>query len=854
MVKEKTPPAAFGPFHAATCPRHLLPVSAMIRLTLAVFLVFAGFAASTSGASADAVPAPAPPISGFIVKPAVVKLVGPDALQQLAVDATLDKSSKVSDYTLQAKFESANPAIVRVDDRGGIVAVSDGKTEVRITLGDKTKSVPVEVSQLASPPPINFTNRIVPIFTKQGCNGGGCHGKSGGQNGFRLSLLGFEPEVDYETLIFESRGRRLFPAKPQESLLLLKAIGESPHGGGKKIEKDSREYREVERWIATGMPFGRAEDPKIKRLRIEPELRLLDRNSTQQLLVTAVYDDGHTEDVTRWAQFQSNDTEVAEVEDGGMVRTRDLAGQAAVMARYQGLVTVFTAKVPLGLPIAQKPEFPTDNPVDRLALKHWDSLGLIPSQPATDAEFIRRVSLDLTGSLPTAEEARAYVADTDPQKRDKLVDRLLERPEYASWFALKWADILRNKRGNDPYLSYGFHAWIRRQIAANVPFDQFVREILAASGSARTAPPVMWYKQLRTPDAFVDDTAQVFLGMRLQCAKCHHHPFEKWSQDDYYGFAAFLGGVGRKPDLDAARLGRGEEMIFNAPGGAVSHPKTGQAMAPKGLGDEAPTNVSTAEDPREKLVDWLANPANPFFAPAIVNRYWAHFFDRGLTEPIDDMRDTNPASNPELLAGLGKLFVESGYDLKKLVRTIVTSRTYALSSMPNEFNRSDRQSFARHYPKRMSAEVLLDAVSQVTGVPTAFAGFPAGTRAIDLPDDAVGSAFLDTFGKPKRDTSCECERIGDSSLGQSLMLLNSAEVQAKLTAENGRAAAYAKDTRPDADKLKELFWAAYAREPEPDEIDTAVKFLATRPVEKKKEAWEDIIWALVNAKEFQFVD
>ncbi len=834
--------------HVATRSRLMTPVSAMIRMTLAVLSTIVGLSAGNSSAFEGA------PVSDFVIKPAAVKLIGPDALQQIAVDALAVQQAKAVDRTVQARFESANPAIVRVDNRGGIVAVGDGKTEVRVTLDGKTKSVPVEVAGLASPPPINFSNRIVPIFTKQGCNGGGCHGKSGGQNGFRLSLLGFEPDVDYETLIFESRGRRLFPAKPQESLLLLKAIGESPHGGGKRMEKDSREYREVERWIASGMPFGRPEDPKIKSLRIEPALRVLDRNSTQQLIVTAVYDDGHTEDVTRWAQFQSNDTEVAEVEDGGRVTTKDLAGQAAVMARYQGLVTVFTAKVPLGMPIAKKTEFSTGNPVDRLALKHWDSLGIVPSQPATDAEFIRRVAVDLTGTLPTADEARAYVADKDPNKREKLVDRLLERPEYASWFALKWADILRNKRGNDPYLSYGFHAWIRRQIADNVPYDEFVRDILAATGSARTAPPVMWYKQLRAPDTLVDDTAQVFLGMRLQCAKCHHHPFEKWSQDDYYGFAAWFGRIGRKPDLDAARRGRGEEMIYTASGGSVNHPKTGQAMAPRGLGAETATTVPPTEDPREKLVDWLADPANPFFAPAVVNRYWAHFFDRGLTEPIDDMRETNPASNPELLEGLSKAFVESGYDLRKLVRTIATSETYALSSIPNEYNRSDRQSFARHYPKRMSAEVLLDAVSQVTGVPTAFAGFPAGTRAIDLPDDAVGSAFLDTFGKPKRDTSCECERVGDSSLGQSLMLLNSADVQAKLTAENGRAATYAKDTRPDADKLKELFWAAYAREPEADEIDTAVKFIASKPAEKKKEAWEDIIWAVVNAKEFQFVD
>ncbi len=788
------------------------------------------------------------------VKPANFKLTGPDSIQQLAVDAKANPKADWVDVTTEAKFISSNPKIASIDPAGGVIAIADGKAQITITVGDVKNFVTVEVAGLTNPPPINFTNQIMPIFTKQGCNGGGCHGKSGGQNGFRLSLLGFEPDLDYETLIFESRGRRLFPATPEESLLLLKAIGESPHGGGKRLDRDSREYRQIVRWIKTSMPFGQASDPVIKELRIEPGTRILRRKSTQQLIVTAIYNDGSTEDVTRWAQYQSNDTEVAEVENGGIVRTKDLSGQAAIMARYQGLVTVFTAKVPLGLPIAQKPAFPASNLIDQLALKHWDSLGILPSQLSTDAEFLRRVRLDVTGTLPSADEARSFVADKDPAKREKLVDRLLQSPDYAAVFALKWTDILRNKRGADPYLSYGFHAWIRRQISENVPYDQFVRGIVAAQGSPRTSPPVMWYKQLKAPDAFVDDAAQVFLGMRLQCAKCHHHPFEKWSQDDYYGFAAFFGRIGRKPDQESARRGRREDVIFTARSGSVSNPKTGKVMNPKGLGDTSATLIPEMVDPRDKLVDWLADPKNPYFAQAVVNRYWAHFFDRGLTEPIDDMRDTNPASNPELLDGLSRSFIDSGYNLKALVKLICTSRTYGLSSEPNTFNKADRQSFARHYPRRIPAEALLDGVSKITAVPSVFAGFPAGTRAIELPDDAIGSSFLDTFGRPKRDTSCECERIGDASLSQSLMLLNSPEVQAKLTAPNGRASELAKDPRPDELKLKDLFWSAYARDPMPDEIKTATSFIASKPPEKRKEAWEDIIWALVNAKEFQFVD
>lgn len=802
----------------------------------------------------SAAESPAPPVVDILVKPASARLVGPDAVQQFAVDARTSAKADWTDATRQAKFESANPKVAITDPNGGVIAVADGKTQVTVTLGNVKKTINIEVAGLTNPPPINFTNEIVPIFTKQTCNSGGCHGKSGGQNGFRLSLLGFEPELDYETLILESRGRRLFPASPKDSLLLMKGIGQSPHGGGKRLDADSREYRKIARWIGTGMPLGQPNDPVIKELRVDPGMRVLSRKSTQQLLVTAVYSDGSTEDVTRLAQFQSNDTEVAEVEEGGLVRTKDLAGQAAIMARYQGLVIVFTAKVPLGMPIAAKPNFPTENLVDKLALKHWDSLGMVPSDQCTDAEFIRRVSVDVIGTLPTADEARAFVADKDPAKREKLVDRLLDRPEYAALFALKWTDILRNKRGADPYLSYGFHTWIRRQLAENVPYDQFVRGILAATGSARTSPPVMWVKQLKAPDAFVDDAAQVFLGMRLQCAKCHHHPFEKWSQDDYYGFAAFFGRIGRKQDSEAARRGRREEVIFTAKSGTVSHPKSGKAMTPKGLGDAADMTIPAGDDPRNKLVDWLANPKNPFFAPAVVNRYWAHFFDRGLAEPIDDMRDTNPASNPDLLDGLSQWFISSGYNLKGLVKLICTSRTYGLSSLPNAYNKTDRQSFARHYPKRMPAEVLLDAVSQVTAVPTVFTGFPAGTRAIELPDDAIDSAFLETFGRPKRDTSCECERIGDASLSQSLMLLNSAEIQAKLVSANGRAAQLAKDPRPNDAKLRDIFWAVYARDPEAEELKTALAFIESKTPEKRKDAWEDILWALVNAKEFQFVD
>lgn len=785
------------------------------------------------------------------VTPPRAELRGPEAVQQLVVE---DRDGR--DLTDQAKFAVSDPAIATVDAGGTLTALSDGQVVVTVRAGEQTAEVPVVVAQTHPGPPMNFANQIVPIFTKLGCNAGGCHGKSGGQNGFRLSLLGFEPALDYETIVKEARGRRVFPAAPEQSLLLRKAVGRVPHGGGKKLDADSHEYRLIVRWIAGGMPLGKPDDPTVAAIEVYPPNRVLGRGGRQQLVVTARYTDGRTEDVTRWAQYQSNEPEVAGVAEGGRVEARDLSGGAAIMARYQGQVAVFRAMVPLGQPVAATTAFTPANFLDEHVQARWQALGLAPSESCSDAEFIRRAALDICGTLPTADEVRAFVAETDPEKRPKLVDRLLARPDYAAYFATKWADILRNKREGNAQLqasTYRFYDWIKSSLARNVPYDRFVRGVIAATGTPETAPPVMWYRKLRSPDAFVDDTAQVFLGMRLQCAKCHHHPFEVWSQDDYYGFAAFFARVGRKPAADARRVGRAmDEAIFAAREGSVTNPKTGQKMEPKGLGGEV-VKVAAGIDPRQKLAEWMTDPANPYFARAVVNRYWAHFFARGIVEPIDDLRVTNPPSNPKLLDALADDFVKSGYDLKHLVRTIATSRVYGLSSLPNESNAKDRQSFARHYPKRLAAEVLLDGIAQVSGVPTPFGGFPAGTRAIELPDESVASTFLDAFGRPKRDTACECERVTDASLGQSLMLLNSADVQQKLAGAGGRAEALAKDPRPDAEKLAELFWTAFAREPSSSETAAAVDHLARHP-DKRKDAYEDILWALINAKEFQFND
>jgi hypothetical protein len=473
---------------------------------------------------------------------------------------------------------------------------------------------------------------------------------------------------------------------------------------------------------------------------------------------------------------------------------------------------------------------------------------------------MRRVTLDLTGSLPKPADVKLFLADTNKDKRDKLIDRLLESPEYTYLFANKWADVLRVKRRGQPDRAAGtfaFHSWIRESIAKDKPYDQFVREILAATGDESQSPPTVWYKELQNPQEFVDDTAQVFLGLRIACAQCHHHPYEKWSQDDYWGLAAFFGRVGRKNMQVPGGFGNQQanrQVIFNRPTGNVQNKRTGAPAKIQPL-DGEPMEVAPEDDPRQKLVDWMANAKNPFFARAVANRYWSHFFGRGIVDPIDDMRVTNPPTNPELLDALADELVKSKFSLKHLIKTIVKSRTYQLASAPNDFNKHDKQSFARFYPRRMSAEVLYDAVSQVTNTPAAFGGLPADkhspNRAIMLPDEGFASYFLDVFGRPQRISACECERVSEANLAQALHLLNSQEVQVKLTRANGRADLLAKDPRPDADKVDELFMWAFSRLPSPEHRQIALEHI-NRHMTNKKLAYENLLWALINTKEFVF--
>ncbi|MCI0701363.1 MAG: DUF1549 domain-containing protein [Planctomycetia bacterium] len=799
------------------------------------------------------------PISAISAHPTTLKLKGMDDAPQLLITGKRADGREV-DLTASATYSVSDPKVASVDQTGRVFPLANGTAEITAIVEGKTVKVPLVAEKMEAPLSLNFTNQVVPIFSKLGCNSGGCHGKIAGQNGFRLSLLGFDPQFDYDNLLKEARGRRVFPAAPDQSLLLTKASGLAPHGGGKRMDKTGEEYKIVRRWIASGLPFGSKDDPTLQKITIYPEARVVDRQGKQQLAVYAHYSDGSVEDVTRRTQYESNDTDIASVTETGLVNTHNITGQAAVMARFNGAVNVFRATVPRAGEQVNF-EFTEQTIVDKFTAKKWKELNITPSDLCSDEVFIRRVYLDITGTLPDAKDTIAFVADKDPQKRDKLVDKLLETPEYAYYFTNKWADILRVKRRNQPNRAYGtfaFHTWIRESIAADKPYDEFVRDIICAIGDETKSPATVWYKEVRTAENFVDDVSQVFLGQRLACANCHHHPYEKWSQDDYWGFAAFFARVGTKniptPGVANQNQQNQKQVLFVRTTGTVQNKRTGRPAEMKPL-DADPMTATRDEDPRQKFVDWMVDPKNPFFAKAVANRYWAHFFSRGIVDPLDDMRVTNPPSNPELLDALAQNLIDNKYSLKALIKTICKSRTYQLAAEPNEFNRGDKQSFARYYPKRLQAEVLFDAVVKLTDSPTVFPGLPgdklAPNRAIMLPDESFASYFLDVSGRPQRISACECERVNEASLAMTLHLLNGQEVQDKIARPGGRADQLAKDPRPDAEKVTELFILATGAPPTKTKLDLALDHIA-KYEKNKKVAYENIIWALLNSKGFLF--
>jgi hypothetical protein len=827
-------------------------VAALAVVGLVTTIVRAADDAANAAAKVDGGKVDAIKIDRLVVEPSPVVLHGADDMVQLLVTAQMADGSQ-RDVTHAAQFKVANPAIVSMA-LGQLKSTGDGGTKIHIAVkqpgrgSDVAADLEVKVEQFGVERPINFANDIIPVLSKYGCNSGGCHGKATGQNGFKLSLLGFDAAGDYESIVKQAHGRRVFPAAPERSLLLAKATGQAVHGGGRRFEMDSAAANLLRRWIEQGLPVGKPDDPSVVRIEVLPHERLLSRGSQQQLRVVATYSNDGTKDVTAEAQYQAQQPDLVAVTTGGLASTLDATGEGTIMVRYMGLVDVARLTVPYGgqLPDSSYAQFQSRGPVDELVLKKWRKLGIAPSPPCTDAEFIRRASLDAIGTLPTAEEVRAYVADASPDKRARLIDKLLDRNEYASYWALQWGDLLRNQRKQDSHKrgTFAFASWIHEAFAHNMPYDQFAAAILTAQGNVTDNPPVVWYRAVRNVVHQVNDTSQVFMGTRINCANCHHHPYERWSQDDYWGMAGFFARLGTKPGEVSD-----ESAIYVRKDGQANQPRTGKAMKPKALGGPEFDYVR-GEDPRQLLASWLAQPDNPYFAPALCNRMWAHFMGVGLVDAVDDMRLTNPPSNPELLETLSRDFIAYKFDLKHLIRQIMTSEVYALSSVPTEQNSKDRRNYARYFPKRMSAEVLADAVDSVTLSPEKYPGLPLGTRAIETPDQAASSYFMEVFGRSQRETACECEKSYAPNLAQILHLMNSSEIQNKLMNAKGRVAQLAASGKPPGQMIEELYLVTYGRLPSEAEMTEAAGYLST--AKNLKSALGDLTWVLLNTKEFLF--
>ena len=699
-----------------------------------------------------------------------------------------------------------------------------------------------------------FETDIEPILTARGCNGGGCHGKSGGQNGFALSLFAFDPAFDHASIVSAARGRRLAPASPRESLLIQKGCGLVPHGGGRKLDPDGAEVRTIVRWIEQGTPKAGPDDPRLERISLSPEPRALVPGETLDLVVTAHYSDGSTRDVTATSAWHAGEPAVLDAVDG-KVRAGAFAGEGTVMARYVGSIATWsTGIVPPGsIDAAAVVALPRPTPLDEPVWRKLASMNILPSERAAESTLLRRAHVDLIGRLPTPEEARAYLADPDPAKREKLVASLLARSEYADFQANKWADLLRP----NPYrvgikATLSLDTFLRDVFRENLPYDEFVRRLLTASGSTWRDGATTLFRDRRSPDEIVTIVSQLFMGVRLECAKCHQHPFEVYGQADFYSLAAFFGRVAYRGTGLSPPISGGEEIVTVGEAGEVRHPLTGAVLAPRPLFGSA-LEIPPGDDPRAALVDWLTAHDNPFLHRAAVNRIWGDLFGIGIVDPVDDFRATNPPSNPPLLDALVAEFRAGGTDQKKLLATILRSAVWDRSSLPNATNVGDTRNFSRHYRQRLRAEVLADAIDDVTGVPTTYAGLPAGSRAVQLWTHRTPATFLDVFGRPDPNQDPPCQRDPDATVVQALHLMNSAAIEGKIAADSSRAATLAASDLPPERIVEELYLACYARFPESSEREPLVA-LYTREGRSRRQVTEDILWSLVNSPEFVFKD
>jgi hypothetical protein len=813
-------------------------------------LVLAGFAATAQAGE-------------LRVEPSAVTLHGPKASHRLLVAAT-ESGRAIADRSAEATYSSADPKVAIVDAAGVVRPVGDGETVVTATADGRTATAKVVVSDMKKPFAWSFRNHVEPTLTRFGCNSGACHGALAGKGGFKLSLRGYDPEADHFAVTRQALARRVDAQRPADSLLLKKATRALPHGGGTRFDDGSDPHQLLLEWVAAGAVGPTDGEPTLDRLEVYPKAALLKPKQTTRLVVRAVYSDGTTADVTGWAKFVSSEEQVAAVDEDGKVTVAG-PGEAGISALFGTRVATATVTSPFPnvVPEAAFTQARTANFVDDHVLRKLRLLNLQPAPDCTDAEFVRRAFLDACGVLPTPAEVETFLADKSADKRSKLVEMLLERPEYVDYWAHKWSDLLlvSSRKLPQPAM-WAFYRMVRRSVADNQPWDRFARDVLTASGSNLTHGGGSYFVIHKDVSDLVESTAVTFLGTAITCARCHNHPLEKWTQDEYWAMANLFGRVGLK---NGSRPN--ETIVQSFPEGEVLHLRRGVPMPPKPL-DGKPLPLDSPTNRRQYLADWLTAPDNPFFAKAIVNRVWRNYLGRGLVEAEDDVRETNPATNPELLDALTKDFVKHGFDLKHLMRTILNSATYQRSSVPLPGNAADDRFYSRYLVRRLSAEVLLDAYSDVTAVPTPFnqlslgptggvagANYPVGTRAMQLPDSLLVSGFLDAFGRAERELTCSCEKTTDASVAQALHLNNGKTLNEKLRDPKSRLSQWLAGKATDAEVIDRVFRLGLSRPPtaaERKRFEAAVAAAAKDGPQARREALEDVFWAVLTGKEFLF--
>ncbi|HVJ86653.1 MAG TPA: DUF1549 domain-containing protein [Caulifigura sp.] len=777
------------------------------------------------------------------VSPPEINLTGAQDRQAVLVQA-IYSDGITRDVAEKATFSVANAALIKQDGQT-FRAAADGQTELKVSFEGKECVVPMKVEKAAETKPISFKLDVMPIFMKSGCNSGSCHGAARGKDGFRLSLFGYDPDGDQYRITRELSGRRVDLADPAASLLVEKSIGAVPHTGGKRVDPSSELYQNMVSWIAAGCQKDPADIPTCTSIDLYPKNAVLDgEGETQKLTVRAQYSDGSDRDVTHLVLFLTNNETSAAVSPEGVVKA-GARGEAFVMARF-ATHTVGSQFIvlPKGLNYVEQPA-DNANFIDEFVGAKLKKLRLHSSGQCTDEEFLRRISIDLVGLLPTREEHAAFVADANPNKREAKIDELIAKKEFTDVWVSKWAEwlMLRSDGNRKSYkMIVLYHQWVSEQIASNTPLDQMVKQLLASNGGIFKTPEASFYEIERDRLKIAENTAQIFMGMRIQCAQCHNHPFDRWTQDEYYNFAAFFSQIGRKTAEDPR-----EQIIFNAGGGEVKHPVSGKEMPPVFLGG-GPADTK-GKDRREVLADWLASPKNPFFAQNFANRVWEHFFGMGIIDPVDDVRISNPASNPELLAELAKRFTDSNYNFKQLVKEICMSRTYQRTTQRNESNMTDERNFAHQNVRRIKAESMLDIVSQVTNTKDKFRGLPVGARAVEIADGNTSDYFLTTFGRATRETPCSCEVRMEPTLSQALNLMNGDVVNGKIQ-RGGVLKAFKEQKLEPMQIVEQLYVTCLVRKPtEEEKAALAPMFAEGSDVNK---ALEDVFWAVLNSREMLF--